>query len=142
LVVFDELYFGSHFGKTWYGITIIPALAVVAVVFGAVQHEHNVLAKHMGVPLPCDDPLLTEERISEELHTAGAAPSHETLKSPWRPEHGVAVISDSGREMLYPQLERHTWRAGATWRMLKRSLESSVDGAPGAELSAHADSAH
>jgi hypothetical protein len=102
LAVFDQLYFGSHFGKTWYGVTLIPALAVMAVVFGAVQHEHNVLAKYMGVPLPCDDPLLLEERTAEELHTAGAAPSHEALKSPWRPEHGVASIPDSGREVLYP----------------------------------------
>jgi hypothetical protein len=102
LAVFDQLYFGSHFGETWYGVTLIPALAVMAVIFGVVQHEHNVLAKYMGVPLPCDDPLLIAERTAEELHTAGAAPSHETLKSPWRPEHGVAGIPDSGREVLYP----------------------------------------
>jgi hypothetical protein len=56
----------------------------------------------MGVPLPFDDPLLTEERTAEELHTAGAAPSHETSKSPRRPEQGVTGISASDREMLYP----------------------------------------
>lgn len=102
LTLFDQLYFGSYFGRTWYGVTIIPDLAVLAVVFGAVQHEHNELAKHVGVPLPCDDPLLTEERTAEELHTAGAAPSHLALKSPWQPEHGVGGIPDSGGEVLYP----------------------------------------
>jgi hypothetical protein len=37
LTVFDQLYFGSHFRETWYGITIIADLAVMAVIFGAVQ---------------------------------------------------------------------------------------------------------
>jgi hypothetical protein len=40
----------------WHAVAIIAAVAMFAAAFGAVQHEHNALAAHVGEPLPFDDP--------------------------------------------------------------------------------------
>jgi hypothetical protein len=51
----------THFGGSWssgVSASFIPAGAMFAVAFAAVQHEHNALVQRVGVPLPFDEPEL------------------------------------------------------------------------------------
>ena len=45
-----------EFTGPWYGFSIILTSAMYSAAFAAVQHEHNALAREVGVPLAFDEP--------------------------------------------------------------------------------------
>ena len=68
---FDSVYV-LDYSPRWWGTAFALNYIAFAVAFGAVQHEQNALVRHVGKPLPCDDPSLAPKPAARP-ERAGAA---------------------------------------------------------------------
>jgi hypothetical protein len=57
-----------QYNSFWIGGVLAAQCASFAVVIGAIQHEHNALARHIGTPLRHDDPLWDRELTHGAQH--------------------------------------------------------------------------
>jgi hypothetical protein len=73
-----DLFYLAANDSRWVFVTLLPTWAVFALAFGAVQHTHNTLIRHIGTPLPCDDPLWKPERTAEEQRERVLVPSQDS----------------------------------------------------------------
>ncbi|MCP3811154.1 RDD family protein, partial [Mycobacteriaceae bacterium Msp059] len=56
VIVVDWFYLDQLFGGNLNGISLVPGVAMFGVAIGAVQREHNAIARATGQPLEFDDP--------------------------------------------------------------------------------------